>query len=100
MEVGQVTETLEVSAAAPLLQTDTTIVGSTITTNTLVNSPLISRNYITLTLLTPGVTTTNPSGFNNDQRTTGGGRPYVNGNRKEANNSCSTASTTTRSPIT
>ena len=41
---------------------------------------------MSLTLLTPGVTTTNPSGFNNDQRTTGGGRPYVNGNRKEANN--------------
>ena len=34
----------------------------------------------------PGVTTTNPAGFLNDQRTTGGGRPYVNGNRKEANN--------------
>jgi hypothetical protein len=86
LEVGALTESVNVTGEPPLLQTDTTIVGSTITTNRLVNTPLISRNFITLTLLAPGVTTTNPSGFNNDQRTGGGGRPYVNGNRKEANN--------------
>lgn len=86
LEVGALTETVNVTGEPPLLQTDTTIVGSTITTNRLTNTPLISRNYITLTLLAAGVTTTNPSGMNNDQRTGGGGRPYVNGNRKEANN--------------
>jgi hypothetical protein len=86
LEVGALTESVQVTGEPPLLQTDTTIVGTTITTNRLANTPLISRNFITLTLLAPGVTTTNPSGFNNDQRTTGGGRPYVNGNRKEANN--------------
>jgi len=86
LEVGAVTESINVSGEPPLLQTDTTMVGSTITTNRLTNTPLISRNYITLTLLAAGVTTTNPSGMNNDQRTGGGGRPYVNGNRKEANN--------------
>ncbi len=86
MEIGAVTESIEVTGSAPLLQTDRTEVGGVITTNRLTNSPMISRNYIILTLLNPGVTTTNPAGFNNDQRTTGGGRPYVNGNRKEANN--------------
>jgi hypothetical protein len=86
LEVGALTESVNVTGEPPLLQTDTTMVGATITSNRLVNTPLISRNFITLTLLAPGVTTTNPSGFNNDQRTTGGGRPYVNGNRKEANN--------------
>ncbi|MBK9166267.1 MAG: TonB-dependent receptor [Bryobacterales bacterium] len=86
LDLGQVAETVEVTGEAPLLQTDTTIVGTTITANRLVNTPILSRNFIALTLLTPGVTTTNPSGFNNDRRTTGGGRPYVNGNRKEANN--------------
>ncbi|NWG12482.1 MAG: TonB-dependent receptor [Acidobacteria bacterium] len=86
MEVGGITETLEVTGAAPLLNTDTTIVGSTITSTTIENAPLISRNYISMTLLAPGVTTTNPSAFNSGQRTAGGGRPYVNGNRKEANN--------------
>ena len=86
LEVGAVTESIDVTGEAPLLQTDTTIVGSTITSNNLSNAPIRSRNYIVLTLLAPGVTTTNPAGFLNDQRTTGGGRPYVNGNRKEANN--------------
>jgi len=86
LEVGAVTESINVSGEPPLLQTDTTIVGSTITANRLTNTPLISRNFISLTLLTAGVTTTDPSAMNNDKRTTGGGRPYVNGNRKEANN--------------
>jgi hypothetical protein len=86
LEVGAVTESVEVTGEAPLLQTETTIVGTTITSNNLSNAPIRSRNYIALTLLAPGVTTTNPAGFLNDQRTTGGGRPYVNGNRKEANN--------------
>jgi hypothetical protein len=68
------------------LQTDTTQVGAVISSNTIVNTPLISRNPIALTLLTAGVTTPNPSGFNSGVRTTGGGRPYVNGNREEGNN--------------
>ena len=50
------------------------------------NIPLISKNPVALTLLTAGVTTTDPSSFNNGLRATGGGRPYVNGNREEANN--------------
>jgi len=86
MEIGTLAESVEVKGETPLLQTDTTIVGSTLTSNNLSNAPIRSRNYIALTLLAPGVTTTNPAGMLNDQRTTGGGRPYVNGNRKEANN--------------
>jgi hypothetical protein len=86
LEIGSVSDSVQVTGEAPLLQTDTTIVGSTITTTNLSNAPIRSRNYISLTLLAPGVTTTNPSDFANDRRTSGGGRPYVNGNRKEANN--------------
>jgi Carboxypeptidase regulatory-like domain/TonB dependent receptor-like, beta-barrel len=86
MEVGGVTETVTVSGDAAQLQTDTTQVGNVISANTIVNTPLISRNPISLTLLAPGVTTPNPSGFNNGVRTSGGGRPYVNGNREEGNN--------------
>jgi hypothetical protein len=86
MEVGGTAETIEVTGAAPLLDTDTTIVGSLLTSNSIVNTPLVTRNYISLTLLAPGVTATDPSSFNSGQRTAGGGRPYVNGNRKEANN--------------
>jgi hypothetical protein len=86
MQVGGITETVTVSGEAALLQTETTQVGSVIAAATIVNTPLISRNPISLTLLAPGVTTPNPSGFNSGQRTTGGGRPYVNGNREEGNN--------------
>ncbi len=86
MEIGGVTETVTVSAEAALLQTDTTQVGSVISSSTIVNTPLVSRNPLALTLLAPGVTTPNPSGFNTGTRTGGGGRPYVNGNREEGNN--------------
>jgi len=86
MEVGVLTETVTVAAEAAQLQTDTTQVGSVISAETIVNTPLISRNPIALTLLAAGVTTPNPAGFTNGQRTTGGGRPYVNGNREEGNN--------------
>jgi hypothetical protein len=86
MQVGAVTESVSVTAEGAILQTETTQVGSVISPQTIVNTPLISRNIISLTLLSPGVTTPDPSSFNSGQRTTGGGRPYVNGNRKEANN--------------
>ncbi|SRR5579883_216508 len=86
MQVGAVTESVNVTSEGPLLQTETTQVGSVISSRTIVNTPLISRNPIALTLLAPGVTTPDPSSFNNGVRTSGGGRPYVNGNREEANN--------------
>jgi hypothetical protein len=86
MQVGGLTETVTVSAEAALLQTETTQVGSVISADAIVNTPLVTRNPIALTLLAPGVMATDPSSFNNGQRTAGGGRPYVNGNRKEGNN--------------
>ena len=86
MEVGTISESISVTGEAALLQTDTTQVGSTIAASQIDHTPLISRNPIALTLLTAGVTTPNPSGFNNGMHTQGGGRPYVNGNREESNN--------------
>jgi hypothetical protein len=86
MQVGAISESVSVTGEAPVLQTDTTQVGSVMENTAIDNTPLISRNPVALTLLTAGVQTTDPSSFNNGQRTTGGGRPYVNGNREEANN--------------
>ncbi len=86
MQIGAITESVSVVGEAPVLQTDTTQVGSVITTSIIRNTPLISRNPVALTLLTAGVTTPDPSSFNNGLRSTGGGRPYVNGNREESNN--------------
>ncbi len=86
LKVGATTTTVEVTGAPPLLQTDTMQRGFVTNSNFNVNLPLATRNFIQLTLLAPGVTTVNPSSFTNGQRTGGGGRPYVNGNREEANN--------------
>ena len=86
MELGAVTEVVEVSAAGPLLQTEKTELGAVITGEQTVDMPLPSRNFIAMTLLVPGVTTTNPASFNNARRSAGNGRPYVNGNREQANN--------------
>lgn len=86
LKVGAVTQTVEVSGEAPILHTDTMQVGYV--TNSITNTqlPLATRNFVQLTMLTPGVVNPNPSTMMSGQRTGGGGRPYVNGNRKEANN--------------
>ena len=86
MEVGAISESVSVSSDTTVLQTDTTQVGSVVSARTITNTPLISRNPIALTLLAPGVTTPDPQNFNNGVRGGGGGRPYVNGNREQANN--------------
>ena len=86
LELGTISETVQVTGEAPLLQTENTMVGTVVAPQTIVNTPLISRNPVALTLLVPGVTTPNPQTLNNGQRNVAGGRPYVNGNREEANN--------------
>src|SRR5215467_522308 len=87
MKVGQISETVEVSGAAPVMETDTTQVDTIINAATNDNLPLASRNYVQLTLLAPGAVSTDPSSFNNGNNTGGyGGRPLINGNREQANN--------------
>jgi hypothetical protein len=87
LTVGKVSETLEVTGVAPVLETDATQVGTVINAATNDNLPLASRNYVQLTLLAPGAVTTDPSSFNNGNNTAGlGGRPLINGNREQSNN--------------
>src|SRR5437868_3481776 len=82
LEVGAVAETIEVKSLAPLLQTESTQLGSVVSGNTTLNLPLNGRNFAQLTLLAPGVVTYDIAGFTGS----GGGRPLVNGNRAQANN--------------
>jgi hypothetical protein len=86
MKLGQTTETVEVVGAAPLLQTENTMVGTVIDSRTNEALPLATRNYVQLTLLAPGSVHPDPSSMTNGSATGGGGRPYVNGNREQANN--------------
>lgn len=85
MKVGEVDTTVEVVGTAPMLQTQSTEVGTVINANTSVSLPLASRNYVQLTLLAPGVVTPNPQGMTQAQAAPTNGRPYINGNREQAN---------------
>ncbi len=86
MQVGDVSQTVEVSSAAPILQTEATQLGTVLDAKTNAQLPLATRNYVQLTLLSPGTITTDPSSFTGAQATFTGGRPLVNGNREEADN--------------
>jgi hypothetical protein len=86
MTVGAMSQTVEVQGLAPLLQTETTELGTHIDNVVTENIPLITGNYNELTLLTPGATSTNPGAFTSGQNTFQIGRPYINGNREQTNN--------------
>jgi hypothetical protein len=85
VRVGKATETVEVTGEAPILQTQSTEVSTLIDSNTEVSLPLASRDYLQLTLLAPGVTNVDPDGMRQPQSMTDSGRPYINGNREQAN---------------
>lgn len=55
LEVGDVTQSLEVSAAAAALQTETVSVGAVIDAEKIVDLPLNGRNFVQLAQLIPGV---------------------------------------------
>src|SRR5215469_2899125 len=85
LQIGNVGQTVEVTSAAPLLQTEQTQVNTVMETNAILAIPLQSRNYQQLALLTPGAVTTSPASFNSGQTTFNSGRPDINGNREQAN---------------
>jgi len=83
LQIGALTETVEVTDAAARLQTDTAEQGQLITKTQIVELPLLGRNYADMALLTTGVTRS-PNWY-------GGTRPregsfIVNGLRSVFNN--------------
>ncbi len=86
LQVGNLSTSVEVSATAPVLQTDSTLLGQVIDARTNTTLPLATRNYVQLTLLSAGSVHPDPSTFTNGQTTSSSGRPYVNGNREQENN--------------
>src|ERR1700686_5818244 len=55
LQIGAVTQTVEVSGGAPLLNTETATVGTVIDNNRIVNLPLNGRSFTQLIALTPNV---------------------------------------------
>jgi Carboxypeptidase regulatory-like domain/TonB dependent receptor len=86
LKVGNVSQTVEVTAAPPLLQTDSTELSTLLDSTATTALPLSTRNVNQLVLLTPGVVSPNIFAFQAPQATFGTGRPYVNGAREQDNN--------------
>ncbi|MDQ1469923.1 MAG: hypothetical protein QOJ99_1403 [Bryobacterales bacterium] len=92
MEPGTLTETVEVNAAAPLLEANTSSVGQVIESKAVSDLPLNGRNFVQLAILGPGVvgvgyaaTGTIGSGTRPDDMRPGT-ELFSNGNREQSNN--------------
>jgi hypothetical protein len=69
MEVGDVSQTVEVSSSvAPALQTDTSTIGSLVPSQSVEDLPLDSRNIVRLEQLTVGATEGSPGSIANGSR--------------------------------
>ena len=78
---GSVSQTVNVTSAAPLLQTQDAAVGQVISAQTINNTPLNGRNWVYIAQLTAGVAP--PFG---NTRGSGSGDFVANGQRAEQNN--------------
>lgn len=84
LEVGQVTESIEVVAQAGLLSTETTSVSSVVPNQRVIELPLLGRNPLALANLVPGVRpvgqfgTLTVSSFDGSRTSISGGPPSTN----------------------
>src|SRR5438552_10929139 len=67
MQVGNVSETIDVAAAAPLVQTDDSQVNQVMDTRRIVELPLNGRNFSQLAYLTPGTFAPRPGSHLGDR---------------------------------
>lgn len=94
LAVGSSSTTVNVSAAAPILNTTDPTISSTFTANTIGNLPLNGLDFSAVSLYVPGsVNTGGPAAMSNIGRNTPNGgfgatgdTPNINGNRAQANN--------------
>lgn len=87
LEVGETTQSIEIKDFAPILQTESTQTGDSLSSTRLSSLPLNGRNFASLVQLIPGAISTSPNAMNTSGRVQGSGsRPQVNGNREQTNN--------------
>lgn len=77
LKVGNVSASVEVTEAPPVLQSQTADVGTVISGDAIVDLPLAGRNFYALTMLVPGVST-GSSGINALNISVSGQRSYSN----------------------
>src|SRR3954469_24541209 len=89
LDVGDITESVQVQAAIPLVQTDSSELGATVNETQVKELPLNGRDFVQLTRLIPGVSRGVP-GSNNDGASNEGWRAsstfVANGMRTRDNN--------------
>ncbi len=68
LQIGNVAEVIEVTGGAPVLETESTSVGTVIENKRIVELPLNGRNYLQLASLIPGATTNGPASSQGQQR--------------------------------
>lgn len=92
LEVGEVTQAVEVTGAPPLIEADSSAIGQVIETKAIQDLPLNGRNFVQLAILGPGVTGV---GYGAKGTIISGTRPddlrpgselFSNGNREGSNN--------------
>jgi hypothetical protein len=81
LQVGQISESVEVTGVAPLLETETSELGQVVDNKRVVNLPLNGRNFAQLALLTAGTAPSEPGA-----RDEGGFGFSANGARSLQNN--------------
>ena len=81
LQVGQISESVEVTGAAPLLETETSELGQVVDNKRMANLPLNGRNFAQLALLTAGTAPSEPGA-----RDEGGFGFSANGARSLQNN--------------
>jgi hypothetical protein len=91
MQLGQISETVEVTGAAPLLEAESSTLGTVVNTQLTSELPLNGRNFVQLATLSPGV---NGTGYSVSGTIMSGTRPddrrpgteiFSNGNREGSN---------------
>jgi Carboxypeptidase regulatory-like domain/TonB dependent receptor len=85
MELGTVSEKVEVVGAAPLLQTSDSQVGGLIENKTINELPLAARDFMQLALLAPGVANSTGNSRHQTERATWIGSFSVHGQRAQYN---------------
>lgn len=92
LELGAVTESVNITSSAPLIESDTSAVGQVVETKAVEDLPLNGRNFVQLAVLGPGVSGV---GFGAKGTIMSGTRPddlrpgseiFANGNREGSNN--------------
>ena len=68
LEIGELTNVVEVTGGAPILQSENASIGTVIENRAIVELPLNGRNYLQLASLIPGATTNGPSSSQGKQR--------------------------------